>query len=192
MNRAPRGPINPQPVPPGRQSPQRDAKLEARRARAEQAHAAKMAKPRPAAYGAGEPLAYLQDDGIEPRVKVQPPSAPGGLFTKGPCQEQDPPGSGRAHGVLAQRARARAGRPCGAHALDSGCENGGRLPGPLVDHGRGAARHARSAQRGTGPPVRLIADVVGRARTAGWHELARIGPPELGAEVQGVGGGVEL
>ncbi len=45
------------------------------------------AKPRPAAYGdaaygAGELLAFLDENGIDPHVKAQPPSAPGGLFTK--------------------------------------------------------------------------------------------------------------
>ena len=54
-------PIDPQPVPPGQQSAQRDA--------------------RPSS-SAGELLTYLQDNGIEPRVKAQPPSAPGGVFTK--------------------------------------------------------------------------------------------------------------
>ena len=35
-----------------------------------------------AAYGAGELLAYLDENGIDPRVKVQPPVAPRGLFPK--------------------------------------------------------------------------------------------------------------
>ena len=62
----------------------RAAKLDARRARAQQVQAA---EPCPAvygdaAYGAGELLAYLQENGTGPRVKAQPPSAPGGVFTK--------------------------------------------------------------------------------------------------------------
>jgi hypothetical protein len=62
----------------------RAAKLDARRARAQQVQAA---EPCPAvygdaAYGAGELLAYLDENGIDPRVKTQPPSAPGGVFTK--------------------------------------------------------------------------------------------------------------
>ncbi|MDA8301425.1 MAG: transposase [Actinomycetota bacterium] len=35
-----------------------------------------------AAHGSGELLAYLDKAGIDPRVKVQPPLAPGGLFPK--------------------------------------------------------------------------------------------------------------
>jgi hypothetical protein len=35
-----------------------------------------------AAYGSGELLAYLGRSGIDARVKVQPPVAPGGLFAK--------------------------------------------------------------------------------------------------------------
>ena len=65
----------------------RAAKLKAYRARAQQAQAAQGGEPRPAvygdaAYGAGELLAYLGENGTGPRVKTQPPSAPGGLFTK--------------------------------------------------------------------------------------------------------------
>ncbi len=62
----------------------RSIKLKARKAKA-------SAEPGPkavpavygdAAYGAGELLAYLDQNGIDARVKVQPPSAPGGLFAK--------------------------------------------------------------------------------------------------------------
>jgi type II secretory pathway pseudopilin PulG len=65
----------------------RGARAKARQAKAakEQANQASVATPSvygDAAYGSGELLAYLQENGIDARVKTQPPSAPGGVFTK--------------------------------------------------------------------------------------------------------------
>jgi len=62
----------------------RAMKLKARKARAsgEPGPKAAPAVYGDAAYGAGELLAYLDQNGIDARVKAQPPSARGGLFTK--------------------------------------------------------------------------------------------------------------
>jgi Transposase DDE domain/Transposase domain (DUF772) len=65
----------------------RAAQANARKAKAakEKANNASVATPSvygDAAYGSGELLAYLQENGIDARVKAQPPSAPGGVFTK--------------------------------------------------------------------------------------------------------------
>jgi hypothetical protein len=61
----------------------RQAKLASRKAAgAQRAEEAAPAVYGDAAYGAGELLAYLDENGIDPRVKVQPPVAPGGLFAK--------------------------------------------------------------------------------------------------------------
>lgn len=61
----------------------RQAKLRSRKAAAPpRAEEATPAVYGDTAYGAGDLLAYLDENGIDPRVKVQPPVAPGGLFPK--------------------------------------------------------------------------------------------------------------
>jgi hypothetical protein len=61
----------------------RQAKLRSRKAAAAQRDEQEApAVYGDAAYGSGELLAYLHENGIDPRVKVQPPVAAGGLFAK--------------------------------------------------------------------------------------------------------------
>ncbi len=62
----------------------RAAKLAARKAKGQEAHVNSTAPAvyGDAAYGAGGLLAYLDQNGIDARVKTAPPSAPGGLFAK--------------------------------------------------------------------------------------------------------------
>ncbi len=62
----------------------RAAKLAARKAKGQDAHVNSTAPAvyGDAAYGAGGLLAYLDQNGIDARVKTAPPSAPGGLFAK--------------------------------------------------------------------------------------------------------------
>lgn len=160
-----------------------------------------------AAYGSGELLASLEEAGAELRIKVQPPAAQGGRFTKADFAIDTeagtvtcPAGTRAPLRPLARGAMARFGAACAACPLVARCTTDPRGRSIKVGPHEACLARARQARgdpawladyRATRPKVeRRIAHLV-RRRHGGRRARVR-GRPKVGADLSLLAAAVNL